>query len=142
MLESVTIDFAFVDNFSVGRLVLPSSPITTSASSTTGKYRLRIDPVPSSVLNGIVNIVSTDYFTQLSPYFNMNSSTGQISNAESLITPQVNIYALGEAVDISFNAGTMLQFYVNSTSFSQSVMNVTNDFCLARADSASKWKCA
>ena len=123
----MTIDFAFVDNFSVGRLVMPASPITTTTTSTTGKYRLRFDPVPSSVLNGIVNTLSTDYYPQLSPYFNMNSSTGQISNAESLITPQVNIYAIGEVADLSFNTGTKMQFYVNDSSFSQTVMDVTSE---------------
>ena len=40
-----------------------------------------------------------------------------------------------------FHTGARLEFLIESRSFSQEVMDVTNDFCLARANSTNDWEC-
>jgi hypothetical protein len=75
-IEAVTIDFAFTNNYSVGRLVLPSDPVASSTASSTGYHKLRFEPVPTSELNAVENFVNTEFYDTISPYFNMNESTG------------------------------------------------------------------
>jgi hypothetical protein len=42
---------------------------------------------------------------------------------------------------ITFNSGVKLEFYIDSTSFAQGVMDITNDFCLAYANTQNVWEC-
>ena len=83
--------------------------------------------------------MDTAFYPYLSPYFKMNEETGALSNAESLITPQVKILSLNSTVQV-FNDGAKIEYYVNASSVDTSILNKTNDFCLALA-SSDLWSC-
>ena len=93
----MTIDFAFRDFLAVGRLVLPPDSVhieTNTALKLGGYEKLRFLPVPTDELDSIQNVLDSSYYPMLEPYFNINSvtdTTGQLSNAASIITPLVNI---------------------------------------------------
>ena len=70
----------------------------------------------------------------------MNEVTGEISNSESVITPQVNIVNLN-ATSQEFNTGATVEFFISSLAIDTSLFDVTNDFCLARASDANTWEC-
>ena len=77
--EAQTINFAYLDKVAIARLVLPSDSITlseTEVSQNGGYVKLRFEPVPRTTLNDITNNVDTIFYPTLSPYFNMNESTG------------------------------------------------------------------
>lgn len=71
---------------------------------------------------------------------NIESITGELSNSDSLIVPQVNILNLNSKVQ-SFSDGAKVEFFVGPKSIDSSIFNTTNDFCLARANSSSMWEC-
>lgn len=77
--EAQTINFAYLDKVAIARLVLPSDSITLSeneVSQNGGYVKLRFEPVPRTTLNDITNSVDTIFYPTLSPYFNINESTG------------------------------------------------------------------
>ena len=93
----MTIDFAYRDFLSVARLVLPPDSVhvdSVTALKQAGYEKLRFLPIPTDQLDSISNVLDSSYYPMLEPYFVINSvtdTTGQLSNAASIITPLVNI---------------------------------------------------
>ena len=56
-----------------------------------GYQKLRFEAVPTEVLSSIENVLDPSFYSMMSPYFNMDESTGQLNNFESLFSLQVNI---------------------------------------------------
>ena len=41
----------------------------------------------------------------------------------------------------TFNSGASLEFFIDSKAVDLSILNQSNDFCLARANSDNEWEC-
>ena len=62
--------------------------VSTDTLSDTGGYqKLRFEPIPTLKLNQIRNFVKLDQYDRLTKYFGVNPDNGQMSNADSLMTP-------------------------------------------------------
>lgn len=68
----------------------------------------------------------------------MNVDTGLLPSADSLFAPTVRLVNLNSTQQ-SFAGGAKLEFYLPHAVYSN--FNVTNDFCLARANSSDMWDC-
>ena len=67
---------------------------------------MRFEPVPASELNRIKNYIKKELYETYSFNFNVDETTGEVNNAESLFTPSVRIYSMNEVA--TFKSGAKL----------------------------------
>ena len=94
-LHAASIDFVFKKGQSVGRLVVPANSIQIEENQfkeRNGIQWLVFEPVPADVLDTISNHIDLDFYEYLQEYYDIDRESGLMSNADSLIAPQVRIF--------------------------------------------------